>query len=213
MALIGDTSDNVPGVDKVGPKTAVKWLTEYKNIDGIVDNSENIPGKVGENLRLGLEQLSLSKELVTIKKDVDLDVTIEGLKVQPADQSGLNAIYKELEFRSWLNTKDERPRVEQEKINSNYELVLNEKDLDQWIEKANKAKTVAVDTETTGLNYMDAKLVGVSLSTKPGEAAYIPFGHAKEEGIKQLSEKTVLEKLKPFLEDEKEEDYWAEYKV
>ena len=203
LALIGDTSDNVPGVDKVGPKTAVKWLTEYKNIDGIVDNSENIPGKVGENLRLGLEQLSLSKELVTIKKDVDLDVTIEGLKVQPADQSGLNAIYKELEFRSWLNNKEEQPREEQEKINSNYELVLNEKDLDQWIKKVNKAKTVAVDTETTGLNYMDAKLVGVSLSTKPGEAAYIPFGHAKEEGIKQLSEKTVLEKLKPFLEDKK----------
>ena len=203
LALIGDTSDNVPGVDKVGPKTAVKWLTEYKNIDGIVDNSENIPGKVGENLRLGLEQLSLSKELVTIKKDVDLDVTIEGLKVQPADQSGLNAIYKELEFRSWLNNKEEQPRAEEEKINSNYELVLNEKDLDKWIKKVNKAKTVAVDTETTGLNYMDAKLVGVSLSTKPGEAAYIPFGHAKEEGIKQLSEKTVLEKLKPFLEDNK----------
>ena len=203
LALIGDTSDNVPGVDKVGPKTAVKWLTEYKNIDGIVDNSENIPGKVGENLRLGLEQLSLSKELVTIKKDVDLDVTIEGLKVQPADQSGLNAIYKELEFRSWLSNKEEQPRAEEEKINSNYELVLNEKDLDKWIKKVNKAKTVAVDTETTGLNYMDAKLVGVSLSTKPGEAAYIPFGHAKEEGIKQLSEKTVLEKLKPFLEDKK----------
>ena len=203
LALIGDTSDNVPGVDKVGPKTAVKWLNEYKNIDGIVDNSENIPGKVGENLRLGLDQLSLSKELVTIKKDVDLDVTIEGLKVRPADQSGLNAIYKELEFRSWLNDKEDQPKIEEERINSNYELVLNEKDLDKWIKKVAKAKTVAVDTETTGLNYMDAKLVGVSLSTKPGEAAYIPFGHAKEEGIKQLSEKTVVEKLKPFLEDKK----------
>ena len=203
LALIGDTSDNVPGVDKVGPKTAVKWLNEYKNIDGIVDNSENIPGKVGENLRLGLEQLSLSKELVTIKKDVDLDVTIEGLKVRPTDQTGLNAIYKELEFRSWLNDKEDQPKIEEERINSNYELVLNEKDLDKWIKKVTKAKTVAVDTETTGLNYMDAKLVGVSLSTKPGEAAYIPFGHAKEEGIKQLSEKTVVEKLKPFLEDKK----------
>mgnify|MGYP003969657257 FL=1 len=203
LALIGDTSDNVPGVDKVGPKTAVKWLKEYKNIDGIVDNSENIPGKVGENLRLGLEQLSLSKELVTIKKDVDLDVTIEGLKVRPTDQSGLNAIYEELEFRSWLKNKEDQPKIEEERINSNYELVLNEKDLDKWIKKVNKAKTVAVDTETTGLNYMDAKLVGVSLSTKPGEAAYIPFGHAEEEDIKQLSEKTVLEKLKPFLEDKK----------
>ena len=203
LALIGDTSDNVPGVDKVGPKTAVKWLNEYKNIDGIVDNSENITGKVGENLRLGLEQLSLSKELVTIKKDVDLDVTIEGLKVRPTDQSGLNAIYEELEFRSWLNNKEDQPKIEEERINSNYELVLNEKDLDKWIKKVTKAKTVAVDTETSGLNYMDAKLVGVSLSTKPGEAAYIPFGHAKEEGIKQLSEKTVVEKLKPFLEDKK----------
>ena len=203
LALIGDTSDNVPGVDKVGPKTAVKWLNEYKDIDGIVDNSENIPGKVGENLRLGLEQLSLSKELVTIKKDVDLDVTIEGLKVRPTDQSGLNAIYEELEFRSWLKNKEDQPKIEEERINSNYELVLNEKDLDKWIKKVNKAKTVAVDTETTGLNYMDAKLVGVSLSTKPGEAAYIPFGHAKEEDIKQLSEKTVLEKIKPFLEDKK----------
>ena len=203
LALIGDTSDNVPGVDKVGPKTAVKWLNEYKNIDGIVDNSENIPGKVGENLRLGLDQLSLSKELVTIKKDVDLDVTIEGLKVRPTDQTGLNAIYKELEFRSWLNDKEDQPKIEEERINSNYELVLNEKDLDKWIKKVNKAETVAVDTETTGLNYMDAKLVGISLSTEPGEAAYIPFGHIKEEGIKQLSEKTVLEKLKPFLEDKK----------
>ena len=203
LALIGDTSDNVPGVDKVGPKTAVKWLKEYKNIDGIVDNSENIPGKVGENLRLGLEQLSLSKELVTIKKDVDLDVTIEGLKVRPTDQSGLNAIYEELEFRSWLKNKEDQPKIEEERINSNYELVLNEKDLDKWIKKVNKAKTVAVDTETTGLNYMDAKLVGVSLSTKPGEAAYIPFGHAKEEGVKQLSEETVVEKIKPFLEDKK----------
>ena len=203
LALIGDTSDNVPGVAKVGPKTAVKWLTEYKNIDGIVDNSENITGKVGENLRLGLEQLSLSKELVTIKKDVDLDVTIEGLKVQPADQNGLNAIYKDLEFRSWLDNKEDLPEIEEEKINSNYELVLNEKDLDKWIKKINKAETVAVDTETTGLNYMDAKLVGISLSTKPGEAAYIPFGHIKEEGIKQLSKKIVLEKLKPFLEDKK----------
>ena len=203
LALIGDKSDNVPGVDKVGPKTAVKWLTEYKNIDGIVDNSENITGKVGENLRLGLKQLSLSKELVTIKKDVDLDVTIEGLKVQPADQNGLNAIYKDLEFRSWLDNKEDLPKIEEEKINSNYELVLDEKDLDKWIKKVNKAETVAVDTETTGLNYMDAKLVGISFSTEPGEAAYIPFGHIKEGGIKQLSKKTVLEKLKPFLEDKK----------
>ena len=203
LALIGDTSDNVPGVDKVGPKTAVKWLTEYKGIDGIVKNSENIPGKVGENLRSSLDQLFLSKELVTIKRDVDLDVTIEGLKVQPENQQGLNAIYEELEFRSWLNQKEGLPKVKEEKVNGKYELIINEKTLDTWIKKVNKAETVALDTETTGLDYMDVELVGISISTKPGEAAYIPFGHEKEEGIEQLSKEIVLEKLKPFLEDSK----------
>ena len=203
LALIGDTSDNVPGVDKVGPKTAVKWLTEYKNIDGIVKNSEIIPGKVGENLRSGLDQLSLSKELVTIKRDVDLEVTIEGLKVESANQKGLNAMYEELEFRSWLNQKENQPVIKEEKVDTNYELIINEKDLDKWIKKTNKAETVAFDTETTGLDYMDVDLVGVSISTKPGEAAYIPFGHEKEEGMEQLSKKIVLERLKPLLEDSK----------
>ena len=203
LALIGDTSDNVPGVEKVGPKTAVKWLTEFKNLDGIVKNAENISGRVGENLRLGIDQLSLSKELVTIKKDVDLDVTIEGLQVQPADQEGLNKIYQELEFKSWLKKEEHQPEIKEKKVNANYKLILNEKDLDIWIEKANKAETFALDTETTGLDYMDAKLVGISMSTKPGEAAYIPFGHNKEEGLKQLSEEVVLGKLKPLLEESK----------
>ena len=203
LALIGDTSDNVPGVDKVGPKTAVKWLTEYKNINGIIKNSENISGKVGENLRSGLDQLSLSKELVTIKKDVDLEVTIEGLKVEPANQEGLNTVYEELEFKSWLNKRESKPAIIKEEVNVNYELIIDEKDLNKWIKKAEKAETVAFDTETTGLDYMDAELVGVSLSTKPGEAAYIPFGHQKEENIEQLSKGIVLKKLKPLLENSK----------
>ena len=201
--MIGDTSDNVPGVDKVGPKTAVKWLTEYKNINGIIKNSENISGKVGENLRSGLDQLSLSKELVTIKKDVDLEVTIEGLKVEPANQEGLNTVYEELEFKSWLNKRESKPAIIKEEVNVNYELIIDEKDLNKWIKKAEKAETVAFDTETTGLDYMDAELVGVSLSTKPGEAAYIPFGHQKEENIEQLSKGIVLKKLKPLLENSK----------
>ena len=200
LALIGDTSDNVPGVEKVGPKTAVKWLTEYKNLDGIVQNSKNISGKVGENLRLGLNQLALSKELVTIKRDVDLNVTIEDLKVQPTDEIGLNEIYEKLEFKSWLSKMESEPEIKNSKVKADYKLILNEKDLDKWIKKAEKAKTVAIDTETTGLDYMDAKLVGISISTKPGEAAYIPFGHEKQEGVEQLPEKIVLDRLKPLLE-------------
>ena len=163
LALIGDTSDNVPGVEKVGPKTAVKWLTEYKNLDGIVQNSKNISGKVGENLRSGLNQLALSKELVTIKRDVDLNVTIEDLKVQPTDEIGLNEIYEKLEFKSWLSKMESEPEIKNSKVKADYKLILNEKDLDKWIKKAEKAKTVAIDTETTGLDYMDAKLVGISI--------------------------------------------------
>ena len=173
LALIGDTSDNVPGIEKVGPKTAVKWLTEYKNLDGIVKNSKNISGKVGENLRSGLNQLALSKELVTIKRDVDLNVTIEDLKVQPTDEIGLNEIYEKLEFKSWLNKMEGEPEIKKSKVKADYKLILNEKDLDKWIKKAEKAKTVAIDTETTGLDYMDAKLVGISVSTKPGATQLI----------------------------------------
>ena len=200
LALIGDTSDNVPGVDKVGPKTAVKWLKEYKDLEGIVKNSEKIGGKVGENLRSGLDQLSLSKELVTIKRDVELEVNIEELKVQPADHEALEKIYTELEFRSWLGKKTSVPEVPKEKIENNYELVLVEKDLDKWVKLGLESKTIAVDTETTGLDYMDADIVGISLATKPGKAAYIPFGHTTEVNPKQLSKELVLKKLKPLLE-------------
>lgn len=198
LALIGDTSDNVPGVEKVGPKTAVKWLLEYKNLDGVIENAENIGGKVGENLRTGLEQLSLSKDLVTIKKDVALDVTIEELAVKPPNKIELETIYQELEFNSWLNERSSAPDKVAEKIKCKYELISSENQLDKWIAKGLKANTIAVDTETTGLEYMDVELVGISLSIKSGEAAYIPFGHTT--GEKQLSKDVVLKKIKPLLE-------------
>ncbi len=203
LALIGDTSDNVPGVEKVGPKTAVKWLTEYSDLEGIVKNAESIGGKVGEYLRAGLEQLSLSKDLVTIKRDVHLDVTIEGLAVQAPDKKSLEEIYKKLEFNSWLNEKTSAPVKIEPKVKSNYELVLTEKELDKWVSKGLKAETLAIDTETTGLEYMDVELVGISMSVKPGEAAYIPFGHKAEETIEQLPKEKVLEKLRPLLESNK----------
>ena len=202
LALIGDKSDNVPGVEKVGPKTAVKWLDEYTNLENIIKNSESLGGKVGENLRSSIDTLNLAHDLVTIKRDVELPFGIEELKVGKEDAEGLTAIYEELEFRAWLQ-EDPKQLIEiPKKINSNYELINSEKELDKIIKLASKSKVIAIDTETTGLDYMDAELVGVSLSYEAGKAFYIPFGHEKQD-IPQLKEKIVISKLKPFLEKAK----------
>lgn len=202
LALVGDTSDNVPGVEKVGPKTAVKWLTEYGSLDEIIKNAEKISGKVGENLRNGLSQLHISKELVTIKKDVSLEVGVKDLMVGKRNKKLLEELYTELEFKAWLE-KEEVPQKEvREEVTrkSKYELITKIKQLENWITRIKKNPLLALDTETTGLDYMDAKLVGISLSVKSGEAAYIPLGHQQEE---QLSVDVVLKKLKPVLESEK----------
>ena len=201
LALVGDSSDNVPGVEKVGPKTAVKWLIEYGNLDEIIKNADKISGKVGENLRNGLDQLLLSKELVTIKKDVPLEIGVHDLAVGKEDRKLLEDIYTELEFKAWLE-KEETVAIVPEKDTkkSKYELVTQKKQLKNWIEKLKKSSFFALDTETTGLNYMDAKLVGISLSVKSGEAAYIPLAHNHDD---QLPEDLVLRELKPILESKK----------
>ncbi len=202
LALVGDTSDNVPGVEKVGPKTAVKWLIEYGSLDEIIKNAEKISGKVGENLRNGLSQLHVSKELVTIKKDVSLEVGVKDLMVGKRNKKLLEEIYTELEFKAWLE-KEETPEKEaKEEVTkeSKYELITKIKQLESWVTKIKKNSLLALDTETTGLDYMDAKLVGISLSVKSGEAAYIPLGHQEEE---QLDVNVVLKKLKPILESKK----------
>ena len=202
LALVGDTSDNVPGVEKVGPKTAVKWLIEYGSLDEIIKNAEKISGKVGENLRNGLSQLHVSKELVTIKKDVSLEVGVKDLMVGKRNKKLLEEIYTELEFKAWLE-KEEAPEKEaKEEVTkqSKYELITKIKQLESWVTKIKKSSLLALDTETTGLDYMDAKLVGISLSVKSGEAAYIPLGHQEEE---QLDVNVVLKKLKPILESKK----------
>ena len=198
LALIGDKSDNVPGVDKVGPKTAVKWLKEYHNIEGIKENAESIGGKVGENLRSSIEMLDLAQALVTIKTDVDLEVGIEDLAVTDANQEELSKLYEELEFNSWLQEAPQK-KPTKTKINSSYVCISSEEKLNKVIKQAKKSKVVAVDTETTGLDYMDTDLVGVSLSFKPGEAYYIPLQH-KDESVAQLELNLVLEELKPLLE-------------
>ena len=198
LALIGDKSDNVPGVDKVGPKTAVKWLKEYKNIEGIKKNAESISGKVGESLRSSLETLDLAHELVKIKTDVPLEIGIEDLAVSESSIEQLSEVYKELEFNSWLQEAPVEKTVKQE-LNSSYVCISTEKSLKEIVKKASKAKTIALDTETTGLDYMDAELVGISLSYKAGEAYYIPLKH-DDNSVNQLDMDIVLEELRPLLE-------------
>ena len=199
LALIGDKSDNVPGVDKVGPKTAVKWLNEYKNIEGIKKNAESIGGKVGENLRSSIEILDLAHELVKIKIDVPLEIGIEDLAVSEPDVEQLSEVYKELEFNSWLQEAPANKTVKSE-INSSYVCISTEKSLKELIKKASKAKTIAVDTETTGLDYMDTELVGISLSYQAGEAYYIPLKH-DDDSVDQIDLDIVLKELRPLLED------------
>ena len=208
LALMGDTSDNIPGVPKVGPKTASKWLVKYETIENVIEHADEITGKVGEHLRGALDQIPLSKQLTTIKCDVPLDETLEDLKIAEADKESLTRLYTEMEFRTWLDNlsgdsaadvvENKKKAVKQE---ANYETVLDEKSFEKWIKKLKQAKTFAFDTETTSLDYMQAKVVGVSFSVTEGEAAYVPFGHDYIGVPKQLSEEKVLGDLKPLLED------------
>lgn len=202
LALIGDKSDNVPGVDKVGPKTAVKWLQEYSDIEGVINNAESIGGKVGENLRSSIETLKLAHELVKIKIDVPLDVGIEDLQVQEPSSGELSELYKELEFNTWLQESPQK-KIIPPSIDSSYECISTQDDLKKLIKKASKAKTIAIDTETTGLDYMDADLVGISISYEPGQAAYIPISH-EDDSSPQLEMDYVLQELRPLLEDSNE---------
>jgi len=199
LALIGDKSDNVPGVEKVGPKTAVKWLDEFGDIDGIKSNAESIGGKVGENLRASLETLDLAHQLVKIKTDVELDLGIEDLKVGEPNSKELSKIYKELEFNAWLQEVPER-QATSPKINQSYKCITTKKDLKTVIKEASKSDTVAIDTETTGLDYIDSELVGISISFNAGEGFYIPIKH-NDESITQLPLEDVINELKPLLEN------------
>lgn len=211
LTLMGDSVDNIPGVPKVGPKTAVKWLTQYGSLDDVMANAEDIKGKVGENLRESLEQLPLSRELATIKCDVELEDTPQSLTVNPADIQQLKTLYSELEFKTWLSevlSTDKAGVAEEGSITSNtntdYVIIQDEKTFNSWLKKLNKAKLFAFDTETTSLDYMQAEIVGVSFAVKAGEAAYVPLIHEDLEGGNQLDRDFVLDQLRPLIEDEKQ---------
>jgi DNA polymerase-1 len=206
LGLVGDTSDNIPGVPKVGPKTAAKWLNLYDSADGIVEHVEEIKGKVGESLRDNVEQLHLSRELATIKRDVELDVGIDDLKAGTADTEALRKLYSHYELRSLLrqlNEVDETPvEAPREDVPTEYETVLTWSAFDAWLKKLDKARLAAFDTETNSLDYMNAEIVGFSLCVKPGEACYVPVAHDFPGAPDQLPRDEVLDKLKPWLEDD-----------
>ncbi|MDE0285737.1 MAG: DNA polymerase I [Gammaproteobacteria bacterium] len=223
LALIGDTSDNVPGIPKVGPKTAVKWLTEHGSLDEIVARADSFPGKVGEYLRENLDRIPLSKELVTLKTDLELPVAPERLLIADQDKVALREHYRRWGFRSWLPEVNGAARAapetpapvpeqetsaglqdeqDVETTEENYETVLTVEHLERWVDKLAGAEIFAFDTETTSLDYMRAELVGLSFSVRPGEAAYVPVAHDYDGAPKQISRRKVLEKLRPLLESD-----------
>ena len=207
LALVGDTSDNIPGVPKVGPKTAVRWLKEYGSLDQLVAQADGIPGKVGENLRASLDQLPLSHQLATVKCDVALEEQPDDLKIGPPDEDALRQLYADLEFKTWLadlgglNEVDEGDGA----VTARYEIVLDKKALSRWLKQLSKAPLFAFDTETTSVNAMRARIVGVSFAVKPGEGAYVPLAHDYLDAPLQLNREEVLEALRPLLEDPNQE--------
>ena len=189
LAIVGDSSDNIPGVPKVGPKTAVKWLKEFKNLKGIIKNADSLTGVVGQNFRDSIPDLDRNIELVTLKRDVDIGVSLESLLKAKEDQEELNKLFTSLEFKTWIksssDSSDEKPKNTNTK--KEYQSVLKEKELIAWAKKIEKCKVFAIDTETSSLDTMTADLIGISLACDEGEGCYIPINHSYEGMPSQLS--------------------------
>jgi DNA polymerase-1 len=210
LALMGDTVDNIPGVPKVGPKTAAKWLNEYGSLDELIAKAEEVKGKVGENLRDSLEQLPLSRALTQIKCDVDLPLHFADLVPTEPDVAVLGKFYREFEFKSWLeevepvggaNDAVGANEVVQEQVETDYDLILDEGQLSEWVQRLSEQELFAIDTETTSVNYMDAELVGFSFAVSPGRAAYLPVAHDYPGAPDQISLETAITALRPVLEN------------
>lgn len=203
LTLVGDSVDNVPGVTKCGPKTAVKWLTEYQTLDNLVQNAAEISGKIGDYLRASIPQLGLSKKLVTIKTDVQLPFTWGSLKPQPMNKELLIELVSELEFKNWLKDlleeKNEASVTTTEPAPPSFELITTHEQLNSWLNQLEHCQVFCIDTETTSLDVMQAEIVGISLAIEIGKAIYIPLTHT--DGSPQLIRKEVLTALKPILEN------------
>ncbi len=215
LALVGDAVDNVPGVAKVGPKTAVKWIAQYGSLDAVVANAGDIGGAVGENLRKHLDFLPLGRKLLTVVCDLALPAGIESLVAAPEDRQRLADLYRQLEFRTWLKEvsepqagqamggdgQQESPAPAADGAHrGDYETIAAWEQLDAWLARLQAAELTAFDTETTDLDPMQARLVGLSFAVAEGLAAYLPLGHAYAGAPEQLPMAEVLERLRPWLE-------------
>lgn len=231
LSLMGDKVDNIPGVEKCGPKTAVKWLDAHETLQGVIDNADSIKGKIGENLRAAIEFLPLSYELATIKCDVELEQDIADITTQPADKDALLKSFTEFEFKGWVaelggslenktasvksssqnDSKDDANEagfsaaLPVDVIETDYQIIFDQAQLDEWLAKLEKAELFAFDTETTSLNYMEAEIVGFSFAIEAGTAAYVPLAHIGpdtqlEDAPTQLNRDAVLAQFKPILE-------------
>jgi DNA polymerase-1 len=204
LALTGDSSDNIPGVPKVGPKTAARWLGQYGSLDAVIAHAGEIKGKVGESLRDHLDMLPLSRELTTIRRDVALEDGPGDLQVQRQDGERLRELYTQLDFTRLLEELDsgaDTAAASRSVSAAEYETVLTQAQLDTWLERLQQAGLFAFDTETTSLDYMAARLVGVSFAVTSGEAAYVPLAHDYPGAPTQLNREDVLERLRPILEN------------
>ncbi|BCO32272.1 DNA polymerase I [Thiohalobacter sp. COW1] len=208
LALVGDSSDNIPGVPKVGPKTAAKWLNEYGSLDALIEQAESVKGKVGESLRENLAQLDLSRQLATIRCDLELKQDVDALAMQPPDRAALKALYEQMEFRTWLKEilgSDEPAQASAATAppaaEVDYETVLTQTQLDAWLKELEQADHFAFDTETTSLEYMQAEIVGLSFAVETHRAAYVPLAHDYAGAPEQLDRDRVLKQFKKLLED------------
>ncbi|SAK96249.1 DNA polymerase I [Caballeronia fortuita] len=214
LSLIGDTVDNVPGVEKCGPKTAIKWLTQFETLDGIVEHAGEIKGAVGDNLRKALDFLPMARKLVTVHTECDLTSQIESidatLQSRPESRDELRDVFLRNGFKTWLREIEiadavegptDTPPAEVTEIVHHYETVQTWEQFDAWLERIDEAELTSFDSETTSLDPMNAQLVGMSFSVEPGHAAYIPVAHRGPDAPEQLPRDEVLAKLKPWLED------------
>jgi DNA polymerase-1 len=224
LALMGDKVDNIPGVVKCGPKTAVKWLAEHGTMAEVIANADKVKGKIGENLRDALEQLPLSYQLATIKCDVELEQTAAELAANEPDIAALTELYQKFELKRLLadlgkdgnesntskvsksSSKKVSSASDQVEVNAvevsetEYDIILDKALFEQWLDNLKTSKAFSFDTETTSIDYMKAELVGVSFAIEAGKAAYVPLTHDYEEAPEQLDLEWVLAQLKPLLE-------------
>ncbi len=223
LALVGDSVDNIPGVEKCGPKTAAKWLSEHGTLDTVIANAHKVTGKIGENLRVALDHLPLSRQLATIKTDVPLQHKPTDLRLRDPQHDFLREFYNRYEFKAALKELDAAqssaemgqtpPQIEPAQvptsatvdpalsIKGEYDLVLTREQFDAWLGKLQQADLVSFDTETTSIDPMRAEIVGISFAIEKGKGAYVPLMHDYPGAPAQLDRAVVLEMLRAVLED------------